>query len=102
MTPLAPFVREAGSGPRRRLLRLGQSPSWASDSVITLRHEVDLVEPVLTEAGSPVTLVRHSYGAVLALIAALADPGRVMVVYEPTLFALVRMTRRRRPWARTR
>ena len=36
-------------------------------------------------------LVGHSYGAVVALIAALANPGRVraVAVYEPTLFALL-------------
>jgi len=115
-----PFVREAGSGPGvvclhanasssgqwRGLMELlapryhvfavdsydsGKSPSWPSDSVITLRDEVDLIEPVLAAAGSPVTLVGHSYGAAVALIAALADPGRVrsLVVYEPTLFGLV-------------
>jgi pimeloyl-ACP methyl ester carboxylesterase len=69
----------------------GQSPSWPSDRVITLRDEVDLIEPVLTAAGSPVTLVGHSYGAAVALIAALADPGRVrsVVVFEPTLFSLI-------------
>jgi len=120
MDPLEPFVREAGSGPGvvclhanasssaqwRGLMELlaprfhvhavdsydsGKSPSWPSDTVITLRDEVDLIEPVLAAAGSPVTLVGHSYGAAVALIAALADPGRVrsLVVYEPTLFGLV-------------
>jgi len=120
MDPSVPFVREAGSGPGvvclhanasssaqwRGLTELlaprfhvlavdsydsGKSPSWPSDSVITLRDEVDLIEPVLAAAGSPVTLVGHSYGAAVALIAALADPGRVrsMVVYEPTLFGLI-------------
>src|SRR5262249_57652817 len=41
--------------------------------------------------GSPLPLVGHSYGAAVALIAALADPGRVraMALYEPTLFALL-------------
>jgi pimeloyl-ACP methyl ester carboxylesterase len=115
-----PFVREAGSGPGvvclhanasssaqwRGLMELlaprfhvlavdsydsGKSPSWPSDSVITLRDEVDLLEPALTAAGSPVTLVGHSYGGAVALIAALADPDRVrsLAVYEPTLFGLV-------------
>ena len=47
--------------------------------------------PVLTRAGSPLALVGHSYGAAVALIAALATPGRVraMALYEPTLFALL-------------
>jgi pimeloyl-ACP methyl ester carboxylesterase len=115
-----PFFREAGSGPgvvcihanassggqwrglmdvlapRFRVLApdsydSGKSPHWPSDRVIHLRDEVTLIEPVLVRAGSPLALVGHSYGAAVALIAALADPSRVraMALYEPTLFALV-------------
>jgi len=69
----------------------GKSPHWPSDRVIRLQDEVALIEPVLARAGSPLALVGHSYGAAVALIAALANPGRVraMVLYEPTLFALL-------------
>ena len=69
----------------------GKSPQWPSDRVIHLRDEVALIEPVLTRAGSPLSLVGHSYGAAVALIPALANPGRVaaMALYEPTLFALL-------------
>ena len=46
---------------------------------------------MLARAGSPLVLVGHSYGAAVALIAALADPGRVraLALYEPTLFSLL-------------
>src|SRR6185503_2126714 len=115
-----PFFREAGSGPGvvclhanastsgqwRGLIDLlaadfhvlapdsygsGKSPEWHSDRVISLRDEVALIEPVLERAGSPLSLVGHSYGAAVALIAALTHPGRVraLALYEPTLFALV-------------
>jgi len=115
-----PFLREAGTGPGvvclhanasssgqwRGLMDLlaprfrvlapdsydsGKSPQWPSDRIIRLRDEVALIEPVLAKAGSPLALVGHSYGAAVALIAALANPGRVraMALYEPTLFALV-------------
>lgn len=115
-----PFFREAGTGPGivcihsnastsgqwRGLLDLlapkfcvlapdsygaGKSPQWPSDRVIALRDEVALIEPVLARAGSPLTLVGHSYGAAIALIAALERPGRVraMALYEPTLFSLL-------------
>jgi len=69
----------------------GKSPEWPSAEVIGLRDEVALIEPVLTRAGSPLALVGHSYGAAVALIAALTHPGRIraMALYEPTLFALL-------------
>jgi pimeloyl-ACP methyl ester carboxylesterase len=69
----------------------GASPGWPSERVIALRDEAALVEPVLAQAGSPLALVGHSYGAAVALVAALANPGRVsaMALYEPTLFSLV-------------
>jgi len=69
----------------------GRSPEWPSDRVIRLRDEVAPIEPVLAKAGSLVALVGHSYGAAVALIAALANPARVraMALYEPTLFALL-------------
>lgn len=120
MPQLEPFFREAGTGPAvvcthsnastsaqwRGLMDLlapkfrvlapdsygsGKSPEWPSDRVINLRDEAALIEPVLTKAGSPLALVGHSYGAAVALIAALATPGRVraMALYEPTLFALL-------------
>jgi len=115
-----PFFREAGTGPGvvcihsnastsgqwRALMELlapkfrvlapdsydsGKSPRWPSDRVIHLRDEAALIEPVLARAGSPLALVGHSYGAAMALIAALTNPGRVraLALYEPTLFALL-------------
>ena len=120
MHPLQPFFRDAGTGPGvvclhanastsgqwRGLMELlaptfrvlapdlygaGKSPQWPSAQVITLRDEVALIEPVLRSAGAPLALVGHSYGAAVALLAALAHPGRIraMALYEPTLFALL-------------
>ena len=115
-----PFHREAGSGPgvvcihcnassssqwrtlmdrlapRHRVLApdthgAGRGPAWPTDRTLTLRDEVALLEPVLARAGEPFSLVGHSYGAAVALLAALRRPTRVraLVLYEPTLFALV-------------
>jgi len=69
----------------------GKSPEWPSDRVIRLRDEVEFIEPLLARAGTPLVLVGHSYGAAVALIAALENPGRIraMALYEPTLFALL-------------
>ena len=120
MSPVHPFFREAGSGPGvvcvhanastsgqwKDLMALlaprfhvlaadsygsGQSPEWPSDSRIALLDEAALLEPVLARAGTPLVLAGHSYGAAVALVAALANPGRVrdLVLYEPTLFALI-------------
>jgi pimeloyl-ACP methyl ester carboxylesterase len=116
-----PFFREAGTGPGvvcthanastsgqwRGLMELlapkfhvlspdsydcGKSPRWPSDRIIRLQDEVALIEPVLARAGSPLALVGHSYGAAVALVAAVAAPPgrmRAMALYEPTLFALL-------------
>src|SRR5258708_17546859 len=115
MHSIEPFFREAGAGPGivcthanastsgqwQALMRLlaprfhvlapdlygsGKSPEWPSDRVISLRDEVAFIEPVLSRAGTPPALVCHSYGAAVALIAALVNPGRVraLALYEPT------------------
>lgn len=120
MLPPTPFFREAGSGPavvclhasasnsrqwqpltdalapRFRVLAAdswgsGQSPAWKAKRPVTLRDEVALLEAVFARAGGPVTLVAHSYGAAVALIAALERPELVhaLALYEPTLFSLV-------------
>jgi len=120
MSPPAPFVREAGAGPGvvclhanastsgqwRELIGMlspafhvlapdsygaGRSPEWPSGRVIRLSDEAALLETVFAKAGSPFALVGHSYGAAIALVAALADPGRVraLALYEPTLFSLI-------------
>jgi pimeloyl-ACP methyl ester carboxylesterase len=120
MAPPEPFYREAGTGPgvvcihsnastsgqwrelleqlapRYRVLApdsygSGKTPDWQSPDAITLAEEVELLEPVLARAGEPLALVGHSYGAAVALKAALAHPGRIraLALYEPTLFALI-------------
>jgi pimeloyl-ACP methyl ester carboxylesterase len=69
----------------------GRSPDWPSDRTITLRDELDFIAPVLQSCAGPVALVGHSHGGAVALLAAVQHPERVraLVLYEPTLFALV-------------
>lgn len=119
-TGLRPYFREAGAGagvvcihsnastsaqwralterlaPRFRVfapdsLGAGKSPAWPTDRVVGLSDEVALLEPVFALAGSPLSLVGHSYGGAVALLAALAHPQavRAVALYEPTLFALL-------------
>ena len=114
-----PFVREAGSGPVvvclhcnassssqwRDLLESlaprfrvfapdlygsGKSADWPSDRSICLKDEVAFIEPVLSAADS-FSIVGHSHGAAVGLLAALAYPQRVraLALYEPTLFSLL-------------
>jgi pimeloyl-ACP methyl ester carboxylesterase len=69
----------------------GRSPPCPEDRRLTLRDEIARLEPAFGRAGDPFTLVGHSYGGAVALIAAVAAPTRIraLVVYEPTLFSLV-------------
>ncbi|ODV08263.1 MAG: hydrolase [Rubrivivax sp. SCN 70-15] len=69
----------------------GRSPDWTSDRTISLADEVAFLEPMLARLRAPLTWVGHSYGAAVALKAALVDPSRVraLVLYEPTLFSLI-------------
>jgi pimeloyl-ACP methyl ester carboxylesterase len=69
----------------------GDSPRWTGGRGLTLADEVALLEPALQAAGSPFHLVGHSYGGLVALRAALDDPGRVrsLILAEPTGFGLL-------------
>jgi pimeloyl-ACP methyl ester carboxylesterase len=50
-----------------------------------LRTEIEDVVAVLTTIDGPVTLVGHSYGAIVAIEAALQRPVSALVLYEPPL-----------------
>ena len=69
----------------------GKGPAWPADRAVSLRDEAALLEPVFARAGDPFTLVGHSYGGAVALVAAAMQPQRVraLALYEPTLFALL-------------
>jgi pimeloyl-ACP methyl ester carboxylesterase len=115
-----PYFREAGAGPgvvcvhsnassssqwRALMERLasgfhvlapdthgaGKGPAWPAGRPLALREEVALLAPVFARAGKPFSLVGHSYGGAVALVAAVQEPRcvRALVLYEPTLFSLV-------------
>lgn len=72
----------------------GRGPAWPAGRPLSLGDEVDLIEPLIQQAGEPFALVGHSYGGAVALLAALRRPERVsaLVLYEPTLFSLIDAT----------
>ena len=72
-------------------LGAGKSPAWPAIRSVSLSDEVALLVPVFALAGSPLSLVGHSYGGAVALMSALAHPQlvRALVLYEPTLFSLL-------------
>jgi pimeloyl-ACP methyl ester carboxylesterase len=69
----------------------GRSPPWPAGRAVTLHDEVALLEPAFARAGDSFILAGHSYGGAVALIAALAYRKRLraLVLYEPSLFALI-------------
>ena len=69
----------------------GKSPDWPAAMPARFDEEVRLLDAVFANAGGPVRLVGHSYGAAVAMQAAIRFPDRVrsMVAYEPTLFSLL-------------
>jgi pimeloyl-ACP methyl ester carboxylesterase len=69
----------------------GKSPTWPADRPLSLADEVALLGPVFAAAGERFHLVGHSYGGAVALVAALAAPGRVesLVLFEPVLFSVL-------------
>ena len=120
MKPPTPFFREAGAGPGvvcvhsnassssqwRELMDslasrfhvlaadsfgAGKGLAWPADHPVSLRDEAALLEAVFARAGDPFVLVGHSYGAAVALVAAVTQPHRIsaLALYEPTLFALL-------------
>ena len=72
-------------------LNAGKRRLWQKNQPVTLADEAGFLKPVFAAAGDPFRMVGHSYGAAVALTAALARPGRLraLALYEPTLFLLL-------------
>ncbi|NIS15134.1 MAG: alpha/beta hydrolase [candidate division Zixibacteria bacterium] len=69
----------------------GQSPVWNGGLQMSLDQEVSLLEHLFEQQEEPVHLIGHSFGAALAMKAALKHPEKVksLTVYEPVLFRLL-------------
>ncbi|HEU4410574.1 MAG TPA: alpha/beta hydrolase [Polyangiaceae bacterium] len=73
------------------LLGYGASGAWPEGERFELADEIAAVEAFLRGLGAPAHLVGHSYGAFIALQAALAAPElvRSLALYEPVAFGVL-------------
>lgn len=71
----------------------GQSGPWPAEKPFSIEADVDALLAVADEAGEPLHLVGHSYGAALALEAArsLKDKVKSLTLVEPVSFHLLRL-----------
>lgn len=68
----------------------GQSEPWPEPAPFTYRIDVECVAAIVRELGGA-HVVAHSYGGLVALHAALAEPAAVrsLVVFDPVAFAVL-------------
>jgi pimeloyl-ACP methyl ester carboxylesterase len=65
---------------------------WDYPRNLTLADEAALADAVLDQMGNDTVVIGHSYGGAVALKAAMMQPDKfkAMVLYEPTLFAVLK------------
>ena len=80
----------------------GRSPAWAAAASYAVDAEVHALQSLLPCCAGKVHLVGHSYGGVVALMLALANPARVrtLTLIEPVFFAALRYAGRDAPYRR--
>ena len=74
------------------LIGYGTSAAWPQQTAFGLEAELRAIEPLLQCCADTFQLVGHSYGGVLSLHLALADPGRIqsLTLIEPVFFAALK------------
>lgn len=73
------------------LLGSGRNAPWTEGKPFSFLDDVALVDRLLRRIELPVHLVGHSYGGLIALRAALLEPGRVLslTLYDPVVFGVL-------------
>jgi pimeloyl-ACP methyl ester carboxylesterase len=86
--PIVPRLAAAHRVLAPDLLGYGGSDPWPDPDNFDLAADLAIVRAVIEHAGAPVHLVGHSYGGVLAMLAAREAPTRVrsLALYEPVTF----------------
>ncbi|MDP2311842.1 MAG: alpha/beta hydrolase [Pseudomonadota bacterium] len=86
--PIVPRLAERHRVLAPDLLGYGKSAPWPDPDRFDLAADLAIVRAVIESAGTPVHLVGHSYGGVLAMRAAMDLPAHVrsLAVYEPVAF----------------
>ena len=74
----------------------GRSGAWPADRLFTAQADVDVLLKLAKKSGRKLHMVGHSYGAVMALLAARALGPKVksLVLVEPVAFNLLRVEQR--------
>ncbi len=69
----------------------GESPAWNNSRMMTVDDEILLLQPVFESVVGSIILVGHSWGAAVALKAALKYRNnlKLMILFEPALWSLL-------------
>ena len=83
-----PIIAALGDGFRSvttSLLGYGGTAERRSESDPSIAHEIDILEAVIRKAGTPLHLVGHSWGGIVALAFAMREPAALasLTVIEP-------------------
>jgi len=73
------------------LLGSGLSPAWPDGKPLTFHDDVAAIRRLLARLGTPVHLVGHSYGGMVALCTALLEPAHVrsLALYDPVALGVL-------------